>query len=192
MKLANPHRRFFLACLVEISLLGVAVVLGVLCQQPFLATLHWQARDAALGMAGVVPLLVWFWWTLRSRLRPLAEIRDFLEVVVRPIFGQWSVFQLAAISLLAGLCEESLFRAAVQGELTGAFGMKAALALASILFGLCHLVNGAYAVIATFIGLYLGLLWSFTGNLLTPIVTHAVYDFAALIYFLRVRSGHSD
>jgi len=38
----------------------------------------------------------------------------------------------------------------------------------------------------------LGLLWSFTGNLLTPIVTHAVYDFAALIYFLRVRSGHSD
>ena len=192
MKSVSLHRWFFAACVLEISLLGAAVVLGWLFKRSPLATLHWQAGDAVLGIAGAVPLLVLFWWTLRSRLRPLAEIRDFLEVVVRPIFGQWSVFQLAAISLLAGLCEESLFRAAVQGELTGAFGMKAALALASILFGLCHLVNGAYAVIATFIGLYLGLLWSFTGNLLTPIVTHAVYDFAALIYFLRVRSGHSD
>ena len=99
------------------------------------------------------------------------------------------MLQLAVISLLAGFCEESLFRAVVQGGLTGALGMKAALAVASILFGLCHLVNGASAVIATFIGLYLGLLWSFTGNLLVPMVTHGVYDFAALIYLLRIRSA---
>ena len=41
-------------------------------------------------------------------------------------------------------------------------------------------------IIAALIGAYLGLLWIWTGNLLTPMVTHAVYDFVALVYFLRV------
>jgi membrane protease YdiL (CAAX protease family) len=41
-------------------------------------------------------------------------------------------------------------------------------------------------IITAFIGLYLGLLWLWTGNLLTPMITHAVYDILALVYFLRV------
>jgi membrane protease YdiL (CAAX protease family) len=44
-------------------------------------------------------------------------------------------------------------------------------------------------IIATFIGLYLGLLWIWTGNLMTPMITHAVYDFAALVHFLRIYRG---
>ena len=42
-----------------------------------------------------------------------------------------------------------------------------------------------YALIATLIGAYLGILWIAIGNLLAPIATHAVYDFVALAYFLR-------
>jgi membrane protease YdiL (CAAX protease family) len=48
-----------------------------------------------------------------------------------------------------------------------------------------HLVTKTYAVIATLIGAYLGVLWLATENLLAPITTHAVYDFVALVYFLR-------
>jgi len=180
------HRWFLLGCLAEIFLFGVALALGWLFKQPLLATLRWRADDAVLGIAGAFPLLVLFWWMLRSRLRPLAEIRDFLEAVVRPIFGQWRVPQLAVISVLAGVCEESLFRAVIQGGLTRAVGLEAALVLASVLFGACHFVNWAYAITATLIGLYLGALWLFTGNVLAPAVTHAVYDFAALVYFLRI------
>jgi uncharacterized protein len=52
-------------------------------------------------------------------------------------------------------------------------------------FGAAHLLTWTYAIIAAFIGAYLGLLWIWTGNLMTPMITHAVYDFVALVYFLR-------
>ena len=91
------------------------------------------------------------------------------------------------ISLLAGLCEESLFRGVIQAKLAGSVGPMPAIILASLLFGLCHFVNWAYAIVAAAIGFYFGLIWQFTGNLLPPITTHALYDFAALVYFLRFR-----
>jgi hypothetical protein len=69
-------------------------------------------------------------------------------------------------------------------------GLGLALVLASVVFGAAHLLTWTYAIIAAFIGAYLGLLWIGTGNLLTPMVTHSAYDLAALVYFLRLyRSG---
>ena len=65
-------------------------------------------------------------------------------------------------------------------------GWGLALVLASVVFGAAHLLTWTYAIIAAFIGAYLGLLWIWTGNLLTPMITHAVYDFVALVYFCRV------
>ena len=40
---------------------------------------------------------------------------------------------------------------------------------------------------AGLLGLYLGTVWIISGNLLTVIVTHAVYEFAALSYLIRIR-----
>jgi len=136
--------------------------------------------------------LVLFWQTLRSQRKPLAQIRGFLENVVRPIFAPWSLLQLAAISLLAGLCEESLFRGVIQAGLASSAGPLPALVLASLLFGLCHFVNRAYAAVAAVIGFHFGLIWQFTGNLLPPITAHALYNFAALVYFLRLRRPRDD
>ena len=42
-------------------------------------------------------------------------------------------------------------------------------------------------VIVTILGLYLGTVWILGGNLLTVMITHALYDFAALAYLLRIR-----
>ena len=56
------------------------------------------------------------------------------------------------------------------------------------MFGLAHSVTRTYAILATIIGLYFGWLWLATGNLLVPITTHAVYDFLALVYFVRIRA----
>jgi len=66
---------------------------------------------------------------------------------------------------------------------------RLALVLASVLFGAAHLITWTSAIIAALIAAYLVLLWIWTGNLLTPMITHAVYDFAALVYFLRVYRG---
>jgi membrane protease YdiL (CAAX protease family) len=48
--------------------------------------------------------------------------------------------------------------------------------MASLLFGAFRLITWPYAIIAAFIGAYLGLVWIWTGNLLTPMITHSVYD----------------
>jgi uncharacterized protein len=108
-----------------------------------------------------------------------------MNSLLRPLFGNWSVLQLLVISVIAGISEEAFFRGAIQGSLADRFGAMTALALASVAFGAAHLITWTYAIIAAFIGAYLGLVWIWTGNLLTPMITHAVYDFAALVYFLR-------
>src|SRR5262249_54526611 len=58
------------------------------------------------------------------------------------------------------------------------------LAAASVLFGLLHAVTPTYAVLATLMGGYLGGLWMATGNILAPIIVHALYDFVVLYYLL--------
>ena len=105
---------------------------------------------------------------------------------MRPFFEKWSLWQLAVISLLAGLGEEILFRAVIQGKLTHLLGPALSVPLASLLFGCVHWVNVEYVFMAAFMGAYLGGVWLTNGNLLTPIVTHALYDFLALVYFLRL------
>ena len=62
------------------------------------------------------------------------------------------------------------------------------LIIASLLFGIAHAVTYTYALAAAVIGVYLGVLWWLAGNLLAPVACHAVYDFVALWYYLRVWS----
>ena len=116
-----------------------------------------------------------------------------MESYLGPLFGNWSILQLTLISVCAEISEEALFWGAIQGSLVGHVGLGIALVMASLLFGAFHLITWTYAIIAAFIGAYLGLLWIWTGNLLAPMVTHTVYDIAALVYFFRVhRSGYAS
>ena len=57
--------------------------------------------------------------------------------------------------------------------------------LASLLFGVCHWLNTTYAILAVLAGVYFGLLLIADGNILTPIVAHAAYDFLALVYLIQ-------
>ncbi len=189
--MSDPTRKarlspsFWVGCVIESSLLVVALGLALLFGQPLFSDLHWSLKDFLLGLAVSAPLFALFWWMLRSSLPPLARIRRLLVTGLRPYFAQWSWLQLAFISLLAGVCEEVLFRSVIQGALSAYAGPFIALTVASALFGLAHLVTLAYAVIAAAIGAYLGVLWLLSGNLLVPITTHAAYDFVALLYFIR-------
>ena len=115
-----------------------------------------------------------------------------MEETVRPLFAHWTLLQLAVISLLAGVGEEWLFRGFIQPALGAMIGPAWSLVATSFLFGCVHPITLNYALVTAGIGLYLGGLMMLTGNLLTPIVTHAAYDFAALVYFLRVYRPASD
>ena len=182
----NSARFFLLACVVEGSLLLVAAALAYAFGRPLYATLHWSLYDLGLGLAAVLPLCLPFWWMLRSSLAPLVRIRRLFDTQLRPLFESWSLIQLAFISALAGIGEELLFRGVIQGALDSIVGPAVALITASFLFGCAHLITVTYAIAATVIGVYFGLIWILSGNLLVPIVAHAAYDFAALVYLLRI------
>jgi uncharacterized protein len=185
-ELLSRKLTFSAGCVLELALLVLAVVWGWHFHRPALLDLHWSLTSALIGLVAAIPPFAFFIWTLNSKLLICSHHRHLFESVLRPLFGNWSVLQLLVISLVAGISEEALFRGAIQGSLADRVGLIMALVLASVAFGACHLITWTYAIIAALIGLYLGLLWIWTGNLLAPMITHAVYDFAALVYFLRV------
>ena len=115
----------------------------------------------------------------------LAQTRGFLRKTVRPWLAHWSLAHLAMISLLAGVCEEALFRGVIQSKLVTQIGLPLGLVSASLLFGAAHWINLEYLLLATASGIYFGGLMWVTDNLMTPVVTHAVYDFLALAYLVR-------
>ena len=139
---------------------------------------------AALPMLGALALTdhLPFW--------PFDDIADVVDQLLRPLFAKTTVVELAVISALAGIGEELMFRGLIQEGLARwigePIGVWIALVVASILFGLLHPMNMAYILLAALMGFCLGELWIATGNLLVPIVTHAVYDFLALYWLVKM------
>lgn len=184
---AEARRWFRFGCLVELSAGVLAAIIAWSAAIPWISTLAWDLSDAAWGVAATVPMLLVLWWMLHTTWKPARQITGFLDEAARPILGKWTWTELAVISLIAGVSEELLFRAVAQGGLSALLGPVWGLAIASALFGAFHLVTRAYAVFAAVMGAYLGLLWIATGNLLTPVITHALYDFVALAWLFKLR-----
>jgi uncharacterized protein len=95
--------------------------------------------------------------------------------------------ELALLSLLAGIGEEAFFRGVLQSWLESRHSTPFALAVASAAFGAAHWLTSTYAFLAMLVGLYLGWLLFLSGNLLVPIMTHALYDLVALCILVRVK-----
>jgi membrane protease YdiL (CAAX protease family) len=183
---SDPHRWFFVLGIAFEAALGLlALGLGWLFGQPPLETFRWDLRDGVLGAAASLPLFATAVLAVRFQRRPWADIVRFFDEVIRPLFRGTGTLGLAAISLAAGVGEEMLFRGLLQPVLGRALGPWGGLCVASLLFGLMHPFSPAYFVLATLCGLYLGWCWQASGNLLTAVVTHALYDFLALVYLLR-------
>jgi CAAX protease family protein len=179
-----------LAVMVEGGLILTAWVAGWLVGASPLATFFWVPRDALLGVLATLPMLVLFLVCLRWPVGPLRRIRSLTAEVLRPLLAPCTLLDLFGISVLAGLGEEMLFRGVLQAAIRDWAGNPwVALALASVLFGLGHAITPAYVVFATLMGGYLGWLWQMSDNLLLVVITHALYDFVALVVMLRVWKG---
>jgi membrane protease YdiL (CAAX protease family) len=180
--------RFRIVCLaliVEGGLAIVAAVLGEWLGQPAAGIAHWRASDLLLGTVAALPMLAGFFVAVHWPVGPLARIKDFSNAVIRPLFEPCSVLDLLLIAVVAGIGEEMLFRGFLQGILARWLGTATGLALASIVFGLFHPITLSYAVLATLLGVYLGLWYLATESLLVAITAHAVYDGVALVYLVR-------
>jgi uncharacterized protein len=181
------------AGLIEGSLTVLAVSLGWVMGRTPTATFHFNAYGLLWGVAGTLPLLAILWLSAKIRWRPFARIMQVLDETFIPLLRKSGLVELAVIALLAGMGEELLFRGIVQDwtaeKIGGVYGAGIGLAAAAAIFGLLHCVTYTYALLAACIGVYLGALWLITGNLLAPITCHALYDFLALVYLVRIRKS---
>lgn len=168
---------FLLACLAG----------WILGEVPWVGGSGWPS--VATGLAATLPAAAALFWLARSGWPPVARLMQEVEGRIAPLFARAGYLELAGISLLAGLGEETFFRGLLQAQLSKWLDPWLGLALASALFGAGHLITPAYAVVAGLIGLYLGTIFLLTGDLLAVIVAHALYDFLALLYLTdRTRS----
>lgn len=89
------------------------------------------------------------------------------------------------VCITAGVCEETLFRGFMLHYLhvlPWTLNLTLALLISSVIFGLNHLYEGIHGVIGSALaGFLFGLLFLLGGNLLLPIIVHALVDLRALV-----------
>ncbi len=147
---------------------------------PLADLIRFDLISVAVGFAATAPLALLLILIMKSDLPLLRNFRDrqirlFAERNFDLSFGQ-----VLIMSAGAGIAEEMLFRGALQPLFQGWLGGIGGLVAASFLFGLAHAANIGYFLVSSVVGLWLGWLFMMTGNLLTPMIAHGVYDVLAL------------
>lgn len=186
VSLPSPLR---FALLFEMGLAALGLGVGWVFGLSPIERLTWSGSAFLVGLVAALPLLVLFVLFEHSSAAPLSEIRSLLDRFLLPMLRGVGPVGLLLLAAAAGFGEEILFRGLLQELLARWFGVTAGIVLASLVFGLAHAVTKAYFLIATLIGLFFGWLYLWSGNLSAPIVTHAAYDFFALVYMLERRHG---
>jgi len=178
--------------LFECILIVLAWAIGALVSIPPWQEIKLTWLAVAWSVLAALPLLAGLLWTVHTRWRVFVQLRHYVQERVVPLFAGCSLFELALISSFAGIGEELFFRGLLQTGLTAATSVWIGLGLTSLIFGLAHFISLMYAVLAALIGFYLGILLIAFDNLAVPVIVHALYDFVALTYLVRMRSAAND
>lgn len=189
---ASPSHLVVWACLFEAMLIPLAVLLS----WP-LGVDPWQdlavSLDAlALGGLATGVLLILLGLGAGSRARWNVDLQARVNELLQRLFPDGPTSAVPVLAVLAGLGEELLFRGVIQTALVQSTSPTIGVVLASLLFGLVHWVTFAYFLLAAAMGLYLGWLYHLTGNLMVVVLVHSLYDWAAILYYLRRRQPAGD
>lgn len=133
----------------------------------------------------LLPLAVVFWKKVKKQPRKYSSA-DAFKSLSYFFPATWTERRwFASVCVTAGICEEILFRGFLLQYLhvfPWTLNLTLALLIAAVIFGLQHLYQGAGGAASTVvIGLLLSLLFLLTGNLLLPMVLHAVMDLRMLV-----------
>ncbi len=150
------------------------------------------SQDTVLrGVLAALPMIVLLVVFYESTWQPLVNLRREVEKVVQELFVGCRWFEFALVSLAAGFGEEILFRGVLQPLVIHWTVPWIGVIVVALLFGLAHALTPTYFIAATVIGIYFGWLAFAYEDLVAPIVAHAVYDFAALV-FIQFRGGRDN
>ena len=195
------NRRTFLgmALLVNAGVVAVSLVASWFSGIVLWERLGWTTAGVVWGIAATLPLLGVFAVTYYLDWRPLRRVRDLVIQLLGPPLLACHWYDVILLAVLAGFCEETLFRGVLQPWMAGvhagdptSLGFLVALVGSNLLFALLHPVTPTYAVLVGVIGCYLGLVGlvdplpeSRQGNLLVPVVAHGLYDYLAFLVIIR-------
>jgi membrane protease YdiL (CAAX protease family) len=175
--LTKRHQFLSVALLFEGGLVGVAGAIGWWFEVDPFGKLEWNLQGIAWGAAAALPMFGLFLLANWLPFGPLRRIKQFLHEALGPSLLACRWYDLLLVAAVAGLGEEVLFRGVLH-PLTG-------LLWSNVLFGFVHFITPTYAVLAGFMGAYLGRLLQLSENLLAPIMTHGLYDFLAFLVVAR-------
>ncbi len=183
--------RAFATVMAGTALLGaVAVGLSLLFSTPLGPQLSVNANDALIGVIATAPLAVFLWLFSRADHPSLVRFRDSQIEFFANIGFVFTPLRIGLMAFGAGVSEELLFRGVLQPWLSGLSSAAIGVVASNVVFGLLHMRTVLYAVIAGLVGAYLGVVYLVTDNLLTPIVTHMLYDAVALEYTRRAIAAY--
>lgn len=182
----DPQGHFNGVMIGTLFLIAVAYGLGYLLSAPPLSHFAFNPNHIAIGIIATLPLALGLAWFSVTSFQPIAELRqsqiDFMETLGFKL----TLPRIVLLALAAGVSEELLFRGVLQSWALYYVSLPVAIIGVNVIFGALHMRTILYAFIAGLVGVYLSVLFAATGNLLTPIVTHALYDFIAFEYARRL------
>lgn len=180
---------------VEFSMIPLAILLIYLFDLPRAGNIASQLvgedswiSSIVYGMFATIPLLAFFVLSelCGTRWRVFRELRELVLEKLMPILRGIPVWGLLLISLGAGFGEEWLFRGFLQQLVKSwfdiEFGSWLAVLIVALIFGACHALSKTYFIVTFFIGIYFGYLMELTDSVLPAALSHATYDFIALVY----------
>jgi membrane protease YdiL (CAAX protease family) len=186
---SRPAENFFkTACYFEAALILVAFLLGWIANINPFENLYFSEYAIMFGVLGTFPLFLLFLASEQASWQSMRDIKKLLLETLCPSLYQQHWTDLIILSAIAGIGEEALFRGVLQPWLEKAWGLDTGLIVSSVIFGFVHAITPLYAVLATLVGLYLGLSMDYGGNrnLLTPIMIHSLYDFLVFMVLIKV------
>ena len=159
---------------------GLAIgVYGIVAQRATIGDLlRPTAADVAIGLAGAVVLYGVFWAgdALLRRWLPTtaAQVDELYEVRSAPRSER---LPIPAVLLLVGPCEELFWRGLVQA--------RAGFLLVLAGYAAVHLwERKAVLILAAVVGgAFWGGLFAWRGTLVAPIISHALWDLAVVVWF---------
>ncbi|GAB6142021.1 hypothetical protein JCM14076_27500 [Methylosoma difficile] len=175
------------AFLFESSLILLAIILGWIAGINPFKTIQLSETALLYGVLGTVPLFLMFMGMQKLQAQSVNTIRELLLKTLGPGLNRYDWTDLLLLGAIAGLSEELVFRGVIQPWLENAWGYSVGLLVSSVLFGVVHAMTPLYALLATLVGIYLGLSMDYGDgrNLLTPILIHGLYDFLAFLMLMR-------
>jgi membrane protease YdiL (CAAX protease family) len=190
------HEIMSMSVLVEGLLVPAALLIGWWAGFDPLDKITPTWLDGALGLAGAAGLALLVIGGLAVPWKPVRSFRSLIEGQMFPLLAASTYPDRIGIALMAGFCEELLFRGAIQpGLALTPAGPWGALVITSVLFGALHGLSVAYFLLAFGISMLLGWFYLATDNLLGPMLLHGVYDLIillALIPYEPVEESEDD